>query len=914
MTEQRNPDTRAQVPIERQAVLGRLVRAATAGGGRAMLVGDPGIGKTHLLRAVVRTATAVRVVLTARADQHDDRRCAVLADLVSKTPEEAFPALAPVHRETLETLVADPAAAEPTAVVSALTQLLAHLAKPGTTIVIDDWQWADVVSRRVLERVMSRSSTVAVTALLVARRSDGSGDDFAVKPLFTAADVVPVPPLSRTSVRSVLESVSVGHLTPSAMDDVADASAGNPLWAIELATARTEGDPRALAPRTVTEVMRQRLGSLPEQVRTAVAVASAARGGLRSGDASAFCDDGDAAVHEGVRRGVLRVTDDHVHVASPLLGAAALELLPPAARRAVHATLADLPLPPTARLLHRDDAAPVGADEGLAVQLIEAARAARRSGDTAGALLLARRAVARTAEEHGDRHERVVETAELAFAAGDMTLTLEVLDRFDVERLSLPLFDRAVAVLADSLDRVGGQPLVTRRMEALQQVLGARGARWMVAEVHLLSLSRARLASVRDELASLAQQLSPTETPRTLGKALGWISYFDLDAGQGIDDDLLGRLRGLEHRLTSLPLEETTDAIEALWPYQTDDLSRSRAGLTAYIRSAKVAGEHYAVAQGLAHASVVEVLAGRTDIADRFLIDCEAQVGRASSVPPSVFRARALRALVADDREAIAAVTGGWLSPAAEYRGGLLRAAVAGLDAAASERWEDAIVELDRARSLAEARGIVEPGRRMWLDVELGRALVHTGDLLRASSIASALTAIGLRSRRAHVQGQGTRLRALLAWSNGDHAHARALSDQALVDLERGGFLPEVVRARIERAAMAGDADDRAAALLALERVRPAADRVRDPRLDRRLTRAVDELQQADLRGVLTTSEDRVAGLAAVGWSNREIADELVVSVRTVETHLAAVYRKLGLRSRTQLALAFRNGQASQGR
>lgn len=914
MTAQRNPDTRAQVPVERQAVFGRLVAAATTGGGRAMLVGDPGVGKAHLLRAVVRTAAAVRVVLTARADQHDDRPCAVLADLVSKAPDEVLQSLAPVHRETLVRLVADPAAAEPTAVVSAVTQLLAQVATPRTTIVIDDWQWADPVSRRVLERVMSRSSTVAVTALLVARRSDGSGDDFAEKPLFAAADVVPVPPLSPASVRSLLATVDVGRLTPSAMDDVASAAAGNPLWAIELASARTEGDPRVLAPRTVTEVMRERLGSLPERLRTALAVASAGRGGLRSADVSAFCDDADAVIDDGVRHGVLRVVDDHVQVAYPLLGSAALELLEPAARRAVHATLAELPLPPTARLLHRDDAVPVGVNEGLAAQLIEAARAARRSGDTAGALLLARRAVARTAEEHDDRHERVVETAELAFAAGDMTLTLEVLDGFDVERLSLPLFDRAVAVLADSLDRSGGQMLVTRRMTALQQVLEPDGARWMVTEVHLLAFSRARLSSVRDELASLAQRLSSTQTPRTLGKALGWISYFDLDAGQGIDDALLGRLRGLEHRLTSLPLEETTDAIEALWPYQTDDLSRSRAGLTTYIRSAKVAGEHYAVAQGLAHAAVVELLAGRTDIADRFLIDCETQVGRASTVPPSVFRARALRALIADDREAISAVTGGWLSPAAEYRGGLLRAAVAGLDAAASEQWEDAIVELDRARSLAEARGIVEPGRRMWLDVELGRALVRTGDLLRASSIASSLTAIGLRSRRAHVRGQGTRLRALLAWSNGDHAHARALSDQALTDLERGGFLPEVVRARIERAEMADDADDRAAALLALERVRPAADRVRDPRLDRRLARACEELQQAELRGVLTTSEDRVAGLAAAGWSNREIADELVVSVRTVETHLAAVYRKLGLRSRTQLALAFRGGQATQGR
>jgi DNA-binding NarL/FixJ family response regulator len=57
-------------------------------------------------------------------------------------------------------------------------------------------------------------------------------------------------------------------------------------------------------------------------------------------------------------------------------------------------------------------------------------------------------------------------------------------------------------------------------------------------------------------------------------------------------------------------------------------------------------------------------------------------------------------------------------------------------------------------------------------------------------------------------------------------------------------------------------------------------------------------------RWELTSSERSVAGLAAAGRSNREIADVLVISVRTVESHLAATYRKLGVRSRVQLATA----------
>ena len=52
----------------------------------------------------------------------------------------------------------------------------------------------------------------------------------------------------------------------------------------------------------------------------------------------------------------------------------------------------------------------------------------------------------------------------------------------------------------------------------------------------------------------------------------------------------------------------------------------------------------------------------------------------------------------------------------------------------------------------------------------------------------------------------------------------------------------------------------------------------------------------------LSESERRVAALAADGRSNKEIAAALYLSVRTVETHLSHIYRKLGLRSRTQLA------------
>jgi DNA-binding CsgD family transcriptional regulator len=55
----------------------------------------------------------------------------------------------------------------------------------------------------------------------------------------------------------------------------------------------------------------------------------------------------------------------------------------------------------------------------------------------------------------------------------------------------------------------------------------------------------------------------------------------------------------------------------------------------------------------------------------------------------------------------------------------------------------------------------------------------------------------------------------------------------------------------------------------------------------------------------LTSQETRVALLVARGLSNREVAAALFLSPRTVEHHLASVFRKRGIRSRTEVAAAF---------
>jgi DNA-binding NarL/FixJ family response regulator len=87
---------------------------------------------------------------------------------------------------------------------------------------------------------------------------------------------------------------------------------------------------------------------------------------------------------------------------------------------------------------------------------------------------------------------------------------------------------------------------------------------------------------------------------------------------------------------------------------------------------------------------------------------------------------------------------------------------------------------------------------------------------------------------------------------------------------------------------------------------------------ERLVGHATEELRAAGARprrpartGVdaLTPSEERVARLAGAGYSNQQIAQELFVSLKTVETHLSHAYAKLGLsgagaRDRVGAALA----------
>ena len=75
------------------------------------------------------------------------------------------------------------------------------------------------------------------------------------------------------------------------------------------------------------------------------------------------------------------------------------------------------------------------------------------------------------------------------------------------------------------------------------------------------------------------------------------------------------------------------------------------------------------------------------------------------------------------------------------------------------------------------------------------------------------------------------------------------------------------------------------------------------PSTDRPTNSTEPATSDSDWRSAITPAETRVVELLAHGLTNAEIADRLVVSRRTVESHLYNVYPKLGVSSRTELAV-----------
>jgi DNA-binding NarL/FixJ family response regulator len=190
---------------------------------------------------------------------------------------------------------------------------------------------------------------------------------------------------------------------------------------------------------------------------------------------------------------------------------------------------------------------------------------------------------------------------------------------------------------------------------------------------------------------------------------------------------------------------------------------------------------------------------------------------------------------------------------------------------------------------------------------------------------AAALAAVRV-GRRAEAAALAREHLALARSANAPYAVALGLRALATVDAhgdpisllrEAGATLTGVAAARLVAQLdtdlaglllLSGRSDVTAEALSLLRRSEEYAGRQDLWPLQSRIRRLLDRLGEParpvhrEALAALTASERRVARLAADGMTNREIAQQLVVTVKAVEWHLSHVYRKLGIRSRAGLA------------
>jgi DNA-binding CsgD family transcriptional regulator len=207
------------------------------------------------------------------------------------------------------------------------------------------------------------------------------------------------------------------------------------------------------------------------------------------------------------------------------------------------------------------------------------------------------------------------------------------------------------------------------------------------------------------------------------------------------------------------------------------------------------------------------------------------------------------------------------------------------------------------------AAGMAEPGESPFA-ADQAEALLLLGRLGEAAELAGWLRSAGEQLRRPRLLAAADRCTAQIAAADGDLAAARTAAEAAVrhaadleVPMERGRAL--LVLGQIERRLK-----HKSSARTALLQARQIFDALPAPLWAARAGAELDRIGGRPVAGGggLTATERRVASLVTAGKSNAEIARELFVSTRTVESHLTRVYLKLGVRSRAQLAARLGSG------
>jgi DNA-binding CsgD family transcriptional regulator len=863
---------------EELAAIRALLAESRPGG--LLLSGEPGIGKTVLWEAGVAEARAAGwTVLQHRSAQAEAGLAfAGLSDLLMNEFDRVSEGLLPPRRHALEVALLlvepDAVAPDPRALGLALLDVMSHLATLAPVLLaLDDVQWLDPSSSAVVSIAVRRLSDERVRVLATRRTQPGT--PAIAEPFGDLFPRLEIGPLDLGAMHDLLRQALGHELLLSTLAAIDHASGGNPFFAVELArsASRDAGEPHIHVPDSLRDLLSGRIDRLPPATQQVLL------------DAAAL-----------------------VRFAHPLLASLAYDRSPPGQRRATHAQLAGLVGNPEERARHLALAAGDAYDETLARELDGAAGRAASRGATAAAAELTELAVRHTPSDDvlASRSRRLA-AGRLHHQAGDVERAADIFDELLAELP--PGVLRAEVLYASALTQ---RSSVRTRLAYLEQALALVGDDDALAAQVLgfTAINRWLGGQTAQGLADARAGLARAEKvgdPRLVATAIarvGWPEIWHLDATPG----LLERGLRLERDLAPSRFQDSPRFTLACHKWMYDELDEARTMLEAFAASAEQRGDEVARGFSTMVLGSVEGLAGRLGRAVD-LHDATLHLSQQIGDPQLELLARSFgsRSLLdagrLDDARSWAMAANALALDVGDVTHGALAEGTLGqIDFVAGDL-ESACRRLEGLPERLLRQGSLHPFSAPWS--EAIEALIGLGELDRAAELIGKLEDVAPRANRCARCIAG-RARGLLRLAAGDCDGAVSAFEQALREesgiypLERGRTLIALGGAHrhARRSRAARDTLDAAVALL--DEIGAGA----------WLDTAVAALGRISGRRAssghgLTEGEQRVAQLAAQGRQNKEIAATLFISVGTVEMHLSRVYRKLGLRSRTELAGRF---------
>jgi DNA-binding CsgD family transcriptional regulator len=894
-----------------RAVLERLLETAQEGHGAVLVVhGDPGVGKTALLEYAVEAGEGFRVVRAAGVEGEMELDYAALQQLCSPILE-FIERLPDPQRDALEFAFGLSAgeAPSPFLVGLAVLGLFSEAAEQQPLLcVVDDAQWLDGASARALAFVARRLLAERI-ALAFATRDVGSG--------LARFPQLRVEPLGRRDARALLESVLAARLDESVLERIIAETGGNPLALLELPRGLTPaqlaggfGLPAALPLSAgIERSFRRRLAWLRRDARRLLLLAAAEPVGdpallWRAAHQLAIPETAAQAVES---EGLLTL-DGAVVFRHPLVRSAVYGAAEPSERREVHRALADATDPkldPDRHAWHRAQAASVP-DEEVAGELERsAARAQARGGFAAAAAFLERAAALTPAPAR--RAQRALVAAQTKVRAGALDDALGLLSSTEVG--ALDELDRArVELLRAQIAFVSthGSDAPTMLLAAARRLTPLSPT--LASETYLEALSAAlfagRLAApgARSIDVALATKAAP-RPPVLRGPELlleGLATFFCENYEASVP--ILRRAQDA-FDVSGLPVNEQLrwKWLVAVSSVHLWDDARWEAISERHVQIARETGALGELPLALSQRVYAHLFAGELATAASLVDEIRAATeATGSNLAP--YGALGLVALRGREPEAISLIE--------ESRGDVTRRGE-GIGLSVLD-WAQAVLynglgRYDEAR-VAALRVLEHPhdlgGPINWGIVELIEAAVRAGTPELATDARSRLAEMARASGTDWVLGVAARSEALLA----DDQRAEELYVEAVDRLDRTRMAVDLARAHL----LYGEWLRRQRRRLdARGQLRTAYDLLSDFGMEAFAERARGELEatgeharrrSVDTLGQLTPQETQISRLVAQGNTNREIAAQLFISPSTVEYHLRKVFRKLGVKSRTQLA------------